>query len=683
MKKVVEMMLLAFVIVMIGCNAPSVAGKVDETDTQLPGLISPAGMPVAGAKVKLFKSQDTTGTVVDSMVTDANGKYSLEKIPDGVYAIWAETDSLVFFKDEIVLTDSTTYRSTDTLEQPRTILVPVTVEPQHSPQIIMAQILGTNEYPLVQPSSTNRSYLVLDRVPNGSFTVRLAPANPNKHEYTPRSWPIAISDNSPDTVAEVWHMEYTGIPVVKGVAAQFDTLTGIASVSWEPTPFSLFSRYEIYRDLISAPSLSTQPIASTSEPLYNDSLVANGVVPGTYIYRIKIRNSAGEVGVHHYVDTITYVDPAEELNILKSTAVGVNFRERVKIPLNVSSWFGETPQGTIAINGGAAQPLSSFDTVAISIDSLIGESIPVVVAISGDNRTVVDTILLNVTLAWNKIGTVPTAGTALQPLRVGESIYLPVIAGNRYYLYRSDDSCRQWNLLSDSAVATSPLSAASNPVAQDGWLWIVDGVGNLCSSLDGTLWTVNSSAPVDPFWEGLTETKILASVNGTLELAIDNSHDRTSGGTELTFWRYNRTAGVFDSTGKLREYLNHYWIESDETGVSLYTFDEKSSRRAIDRYTVSNGVVQTGTLNQNSEDLSFRSTSYRHLSMTRFCGKQLFVDGRGANQFLAVNIGQQWNPNLIAKAHAVGTVPTTLPVQLITMGNTLWMVNAEGVFAGQ
>ncbi|MCP4460423.1 MAG: carboxypeptidase regulatory-like domain-containing protein, partial [Cytophagales bacterium] len=106
MKKLGTALILIIFGILFSCGPVNVAGTVDETDTSIAGFVSIAGEPVQGATVKIYIYHDSTGVPLDSLVTDEDGEYDISQLPDGVYSIWAETDTSVFFNDSVVISES-------------------------------------------------------------------------------------------------------------------------------------------------------------------------------------------------------------------------------------------------------------------------------------------------------------------------------------------------------------------------------------------------------------------------------------------------------------------------------------------------------------------------------------------------------------------------------------------------
>jgi len=663
------------VAILVGCG-DNIAGKVDETDTSIAGLITPAGAPVPGAQVKIYEARDTSGKAIDSVITDENGKYSLKNLPEGAYALWAETDSSVFFRDSVLLGDGITYAKIDTLTKPRRVVIPVKVEPQHDPRIFEGQILGT----YISSVVNNDSYLVFDKVPATTFPVRLSTSN---SDYTPRTWEITIAPNSPDTLSDTLDMTFTGVPVVTGIEAQFDTLSGMVSLNWNPTDFNTFSKYQIYRDSLNAPELSTQPIASTTETSYTEFLGDNST---TWVYRIKIRSLDERVGISYYSDTVYTVNSAQEFDILPNQTLTMGIQSVQRIGLTLSGWFGSKPTVSYRFGSSVAISIANPSQFDLATDDSIGIQRKLIVTVKGIlGRTVSDTAIVNTTLTWDHVADAPSkTGTFLPATELNGSVYLSVQEENAMTIYRSDDSCRTWAALGNSIASRDSLRA-SNVVALDGKLWVFDRNGLLHSSVNGSVWKQESDTAIIPIWKFTRSVPTLAVSQGKLVLAIEESADSSIGITKLWFWNWNESTKSFDpacTKNSKSLYLYSYWLTTDDNGFQLYTWEDSSSSRVISRYSVgSAGIVKEGSLEIPSSATGIRSQLTPGLSSLNYGGAVILADGQDVDKAVAVKNPVQWNPDLTG---SIVDIPyRQLVLNLFAALGKCWTISPDGVFVAR
>ncbi len=678
MRNLLKLISYLILFLVISCSM-NVAGKVDETDTSIAGLVSLAGQPVSGATVKIYNYRDTLGEAVDSMVTKSDGSYDITGIKDGDYSIWAETDTSVFFRDSVRISRS--YAAQDTLLLPREIRIPIKVEDQHDPRIVDAHILGTHIYPVVDEGS----HLTLVKIPSATFPIRLKTSNT---DYTPRTWDVVITADSPDTLDDTLDMSYTGVPVVTGIEAAYDTLSGVATLNWDRTSFNRFSKYEIYRDLENAPSLSTEPIASVTDTMCRDTIGGHGLPTGKYVYRIKIRSQDERVGISFNNASIDFIDPEVALNLLPDTSMTLAIHVNQTIPLAVPGWLGTNVTGEY-IYDGMSTAITDPTQFSVTIDDSYHNGSDFIVTLTGENgRTLTDTIQVEVTGVWRKHANSPGVdGDYTTPVELNGIIYTTVHKSTDISLLSSSDSCVSWMEVNSSAAVSYDSSRASNLVAFQDRLWIIDGNGELYSSTAGLTWDKESVVSIFPEWRGVFEDRILAVRNGKIELAIENSSSREDGGTQFTFWKFDMSEQKFVSTmnkNSRRLFLDHYWLEMSDNGFRIYAVRELSDDRSIARYSVGTDLVLAedtlvqSTLNGGTNRLG--SDQLRH-SMVAYHGGVYLADGVDINIPLFVENPLQWGPTKQYDIFSVGSVDgVNREMNIFVLDGKLYSVTSEGVF---
>lgn len=310
MKTFYGLLLIMLSLIFYRCTK-DVAGSNDETVTGISTstmLYNPDGTPSVGAVVKIFKVTDTTKTPVLEKVTDQNGYYSLTELPAGTYNGYAKNNTLVAFQDSIcVLTDTILVRK-DTLETPRSITGIIGLQPKDPLNSATVQVLGTNIYSNVN----DFGYFTLDQMAQGDFTFKLSTTLQN---YTTTYEKFTIDLNTPDTIADTFEIIYSGIPVVVGMVAEYDTLNGVVSLSWNKTKYPNIENYVVYRTDYDSLNWPTKEIGHTSDTIYQDSIFKRSIVSGEFSfsdtndyhvkYKVIIMNNSGQKGLHYkYVNTI-------------------------------------------------------------------------------------------------------------------------------------------------------------------------------------------------------------------------------------------------------------------------------------------------------------------------------------------------------------------------------------------
>jgi hypothetical protein len=297
--------LTTVLLLLIGC-----AGTSDEVLTGSRSaciLYADGKTPAAGALVKIFKSDAVNGEYVSLQTTDNNGRYSIENIPSGSYNIWAEKDSLVTFRNGIIISPDQSDISPDTLKCPSTVSGIIGVEPQDDPLTVTIQVLGLDKF---FNNTDKNAHFTMKGMAAGNYTLLL---KSTKSHYTPTTVEITIGKCSQDTLPDTLRLTYTGIPVVQGLNVSYDTSGGIVHLGWNNVDYRSFQEYVIYRDFFDSAVYSINPIAATEDTVFQDTVfkrqTTKGPFSGTdtndyhFRYRVAIRSNVNEIG-----QTLGYTD---------------------------------------------------------------------------------------------------------------------------------------------------------------------------------------------------------------------------------------------------------------------------------------------------------------------------------------------------------------------------------------
>ena len=244
-------------------KSPQQAGTMSETDTAM--IYNPDNTPAVGAVVKFFVATDSTRTIAYQTTTDANGRYSTKALVKGVYnmlaysarglaksayVMSASDDSLIAYQDSIIVLTDTVLVQPDTLEKPGSITGIIGLQPNHDPRTATVEVLGTNIYSNVDQNGR----FTLAPVAKGNYNLRLVTT---LADYTPTYVTISTPGQKKDTLADTLWLTFTGIPVVTGLAASYDTVNGLVHLSWNKAVYRDFQRYLVFRDAHDSIVLST------------------------------------------------------------------------------------------------------------------------------------------------------------------------------------------------------------------------------------------------------------------------------------------------------------------------------------------------------------------------------------------------------------------------------------------
>ncbi len=302
-------------------KTPQQAGTMSETDTAM--IYNPDYTPAVGAVVRFFVATDSTRTIAYQSTTDASGHYSVSGLTKGTYNLLAYsatglakvTDnmlaasaSLIAYQDSIFVFTDTIIIRPDTLEKPGSITGIIGLQPNHDPRTATVQVLGTDIYSNVDQNGR----FTLSPVAKGNYNLRLVTTLP---DYTPTYVTISTQGQKKDTLADTLWLTYTGIPVVTGLTASYDSVSGQVHLSWNKAAYRDFQNYLIYRDAFDSINLSTNPIGACTDTFFVDTVFNPRLASDNFSfsdtndyhfkYRVCIENNSTKRGeTYKYVDIV-------------------------------------------------------------------------------------------------------------------------------------------------------------------------------------------------------------------------------------------------------------------------------------------------------------------------------------------------------------------------------------------
>jgi hypothetical protein len=300
MRDSVYLLIIALALLPLMCSKDKIAGTVSDTDSGKSAMVyNPDFTPAKGAKVRFFAMDDTTRSPVSQTETDTNGRYSYKGLAKGMYNIIANNDSLLSYQDSVYITPDTAFIHPDTLGKPGSVTAIVGLQPNHDPRTVTVQGLGTNVFCNVDSNGR----FTLAPLARGTYNLRIVTTLP---DYSARYKTITATSAKNDTLNDTIFLPYTGIPVVLGMKASYDTVNGLVCLSWNKTSYRDFQTYVIYRDAFESIVSLPDPIAARSDTLFIDTIFKRQSVSGRfsfsdtndyhYKYRIAIENNANDIG---------------------------------------------------------------------------------------------------------------------------------------------------------------------------------------------------------------------------------------------------------------------------------------------------------------------------------------------------------------------------------------------------
>jgi hypothetical protein len=380
---------LLLALVALGLTCVNNVGTNDETISGVKAMIyEPDGKtPAVGAIVKIFKVSAIDGQFVSKQTTDADGRYTIAEIPAGEYNVWAEKDSNVTFQDSIVISKTQTTLQSDTLTCPSTLTGIVGVQPQHDPQTVTVQVVGTDKF---FNNTDENGVFTMTGMAGGAYSLLLESTLP---DYTPTTQSVTVQNCSDDTLQDTIKLKYTGIPVVLGLQVSQDTLAGVVRFSWDKTKFKDIQDYVLYKDSCATFIFSIKPLNITTDTFFLDTIYRSLSVNALDMeqlclkYRVAIRNNVQDIGPTYRYAQITVVPKSyvttffshqvrhaelgcDSASINDTVIVAVTAKNRTR-PLRTLALYDPNTKDTLVSNRNPDSSATQMsDSVRLSFDAV-------------------------------------------------------------------------------------------------------------------------------------------------------------------------------------------------------------------------------------------------------------------------------------------------------------------------
>jgi hypothetical protein len=334
---------LAVGLIMLDCSK-NIAGSEVTNEKCLATIYLPTGKPAKNATVLIVPADyvpvsGTTGLGKSSAMmlsdlrtsTDDQGHFSVNGLADGCYNVMAELDSLVMLHDSIYIATSLLQSTNDTLNLPASLSGIVKIQPNHNVATVIVQALGTNIYANVD----SKGQFNLPRLAKGDYQLKFSTSI---NEYVPKFVSVGILYSRPDTLNDTIALTYTGIPVVTGIKASYDSSKGTVRIQWDTVNYSNLSDFVIYRapfDTIQ--SAGTQIGATMNTFLVDSSIRYLDTGAYRFKYRVAILDNSISMGPFYKFADLTLYSPGPlSVQIIQkndsSTTGSMTLKAQIKSP---------------------------------------------------------------------------------------------------------------------------------------------------------------------------------------------------------------------------------------------------------------------------------------------------------------------------------------------------------------
>ncbi len=334
-----------------GCDqSEKISGTNDETTTSVATIFGADGKPAAGARVQVYAARDTHTTAQASGLVDVNGHVVLASIPaKGWYNLVVRDGSGRALLEDSLLSDGNRLTIfSDTLRRTGKLVGRIHVQPQDLPSIAWVQLLGAGRYVNLDDSGR----FTLDSVPTGKYTVAGLTRAPL---YTPTFREVRIFADSTVDLGTL-NLIYTGIPMVTGIHARWDSVQATATVTWDSVATSGVLGYSIYRGSGSNPGAMSFVAYVTDTRKWIDTLFRGRIYGGS------LGGIYDSVEDHLFYRVVAVTNKGDGPTSLPDSV-------QVRSPILTSAWSPNWNSAPLPIGVGAIDSLGSSLAVLLYNDT--------------------------------------------------------------------------------------------------------------------------------------------------------------------------------------------------------------------------------------------------------------------------------------------------------------------------
>ena len=273
-------------------------------------------LPIAGAKVKLFKVQDINNYErnedperTDS--TDALGHYSFKDVQSGLYNVVVESNDKASFKDSVSHSQSGNTQLDHIMKAPGTLIAKIATRLELNITKVTAHLINTDKYTNVNDSGE----FTIHKIPEGDYTLALYP---DDEDFPTRYLDISITSGDTLYLIEPQiELIYSGIPIISDVNITFDTISGITMLSWPHMDYSNRDSYTIQRATSLDAFTNFHTISNTLDTTFVDSVYStnpdsnqisfSNVSPISVKYQIRILDKNNELGPEYILPSVDII----------------------------------------------------------------------------------------------------------------------------------------------------------------------------------------------------------------------------------------------------------------------------------------------------------------------------------------------------------------------------------------
>lgn len=379
-----------------------IAGTNDETITGTARLFMPGGTQAAAdAEVMVYKSGDTSKIPGYIAQTDADGRYVIKDLPDGIYNILSEKDSLIAFQDSLYVINGKGLFNNDTLEKQGTLTGWIKVQPNDDSRNVVVNITGTNIWSNVDKNGK----FTLNRIATGNYTLVLIVYHSQMSGYVTTFYPVSAQGGVDDTIRTPLEVMYTGIPVITGLTGLYDSLNGVVKLSWNKPAYDRIKEYVIYRaEIIKGVETNYWRHAITNDTTFYDTITMDPSLQSqTFEYYVIIKNHKLEEGAINDFYKIETVNSEHVRSLFHTDTMTAFLNIPCTLSTRVSSYYGSSVSYEWDI-GCTGNFISGGSDTVITFTDFSRDGLICICKVTGnESRVTIDTLIIKSGLMIRKI----------------------------------------------------------------------------------------------------------------------------------------------------------------------------------------------------------------------------------------------------------------------------------------
>lgn len=333
------------------------AGGTDTGNAKVIGkLRNPDGSPASSAIVRFVKSDEIPSYKIQakktaigySAITDENGEYGLDSLPQGYYSVLGEKGTLLSYMDSAyVPADSHIVVPDDTLKEPGSLSGVIHLENNDDARKVIILILGTNTFTAPKDSIGN---FTLANMAEGKYHVRILPTLDN---YLQKDTLFTIQAGESDTLTDTIKISLKRLEMPQNISVSPRDFIGGSGVniSWNSVHGAVF--YNIYRNTNDTGTY--EYVGKTIDTTRDGGETEHGTI---YYYEIQASNGVVNSPYSAYVSVLTVPAAPESV-----------WATAIKDSSILLKWTKAKSAISYKIYRSKGNNFSSFDSLGITSDT--------------------------------------------------------------------------------------------------------------------------------------------------------------------------------------------------------------------------------------------------------------------------------------------------------------------------